>query len=65
MLTIKKNNGQTNTNAKESIGFLAETPLKKIKKNKKIKIQTPFLSSVCNKLIHGMLSMRQVQSLCS
>jgi hypothetical protein len=32
MLTIKKNSGQTNTNAKESIGFLAETPLKKNKK---------------------------------
>jgi hypothetical protein len=37
MLTIKKNSGQINANAKESIGFLAETPLKKIKKIKKIK----------------------------
>jgi hypothetical protein len=32
MLTIKKNSGQIIANAKESIGFLAETPLKKIKK---------------------------------
>jgi hypothetical protein len=32
MLTIKKNSGQTNTNAKGSIGFLAETPLKKNQK---------------------------------
>jgi hypothetical protein len=35
MLTNKKNNGQINANAKLSIGFLAETPQKKIKKNKK------------------------------
>jgi hypothetical protein len=34
MLTIKKNSGQIIANAKGSIGFLAETPLKKkLKKN--------------------------------
>jgi hypothetical protein len=37
MLTIKKNSGQIIANTKESIGFLAETPLKKTKKKQKNK----------------------------